>query len=69
VDSHDSRSCFGSHAQLRALSEVYASSDADEIFVREFAAAWTRVMNLDRFELKRKAEERLKGSFQLLAAG
>src|SRR6185312_14338135 len=48
---------FGSNAQLRALSEVYASSDAEEMFVREFAAAWTKVMNLDRFELKRKTEE------------
>ena len=42
---------FGYHAQLRALSEVYASSDGDEKFVRDFAAAWTKVMNLDRFDL------------------
>ncbi len=42
---------FGSHSQLRALAEVYASSDAKEKFVKDFAAAWTRVMNLDRFDL------------------
>ncbi|GJC89598.1 catalase-peroxidase 2 [Colletotrichum liriopes] len=44
---------FGSHAELRAISEVYASSDANEKFVRDFAAAWTKVMNLDRFDLKK----------------
>jgi len=43
---------FGSHAQLRALAEVYASSDAKQKFVKDFVAAWTKVMNLDRFELK-----------------
>jgi catalase-peroxidase len=42
---------FGSHAQLRALSEVYASADAQEKFVRDFVAAWVKVMNLDRFDL------------------
>ncbi len=42
---------FGSNAQLRALAEVYASSDAQEKFVRDFVSAWTRVMNLDRFDL------------------
>ena len=42
---------FGYHAQLRALAEVYASSDGEEKFVRDFAAAWTKVMNLDRFDL------------------
>jgi len=42
---------FGSNAQLRALSEVYASSDAHEKFVRDFVAAWNKVMNLDRFDL------------------
>ena len=42
---------FGSHSQLRALSEVYASSDAQGSFVRDFVAAWTKVMNLDRFDL------------------
>ncbi len=42
---------FGSHAQLRALGEVYASEDGQEKFVRDFVAAWVKVMNLDRFEL------------------
>jgi len=42
---------FGSHAQLRAVSEVYASADAQEKFVRDFVAAWVKVMNLDRFDL------------------
>ncbi|HUC51551.1 MAG TPA: catalase/peroxidase HPI [Xanthobacteraceae bacterium] len=42
---------FGSHAQLRALAEVYGSADAKEKFVKDFAAAWTKVMNLDRFDL------------------
>jgi catalase-peroxidase len=42
---------FGSNSQLRALAEVYGSSDAQEKFVHDFAAAWTRVMNLDRFDL------------------
>ncbi|MFD9373812.1 catalase/peroxidase HPI [Streptomyces sp. NPDC060020] len=42
---------FGSHSQLRALSEVYASKDAGEKFVRDFVAAWDKVMNLDRFDL------------------
>jgi catalase-peroxidase len=44
---------FGSHAQLRALAEVYASSDGQEKFVRDFVAAWNKVMNLDRFDLRR----------------
>ncbi|MEU9164533.1 catalase/peroxidase HPI [Streptomyces sp. NPDC048424] len=42
---------FGSHSQLRALSEVYASKDAGEKFVRDFVAAWDKVMTLDRFDL------------------
>ena len=42
---------FGSNAQLRALAEVYGSADAQEKFVQDFVAAWTRVMNLDRFDL------------------
>jgi catalase-peroxidase len=42
---------FGSNAQLRALAEVYGSSDAHEKFVRDFVGAWTKVMNLDRFDL------------------
>ncbi|MFE4061321.1 catalase/peroxidase HPI [Streptomyces sp. NPDC059096] len=42
---------FGSNSELRALAEVYASDDAKEKFARDFAAAWTKVMNLDRFDL------------------
>jgi catalase-peroxidase len=42
---------FGSHSQLRALAEVYASNDGKERFVRDFVAAWDKVMNLDRFDL------------------
>jgi catalase-peroxidase len=42
---------FGSNSQLRALAEVYGSSDAQERFVKDFVAAWTKVMNLDRFDL------------------
>jgi catalase-peroxidase len=42
---------FGSNAQLRALVEVYASGDSQEKFLRDFVAAWTKVMNLDRFDL------------------
>jgi catalase-peroxidase len=42
---------FGSNSQLRALAEVYASDDAKEKFVRDFVAAWDKVMNLDRFDL------------------
>jgi catalase-peroxidase len=42
---------FGSHSQLRALAEVYACADSREKFVKDFAAAWTKVMNLDRFNL------------------
>ena len=44
---------FGSHSELRALAEVYASSDAKEKFVRDFAKAWSKVMELDRFDLHR----------------
>ncbi|HEY0661734.1 MAG TPA: catalase/peroxidase HPI [Lysobacter sp.] len=42
---------FGSNSQLRALAEVYAASDAQDKFVRDFVAAWNKVMNLDRFDL------------------
>src|SRR6185369_14763613 len=42
---------FGSNSQLRALAEVYAGSDAQPAFVRDFVAAWNKVMNLDRFDL------------------
>jgi catalase-peroxidase len=41
---------FGSHSQLRALAEVYACADSKEKFAKDFVAAWTKVMNLDRFD-------------------
>src|SRR5690606_6490829 len=43
---------FGSNSELRAIAEVYACEDSKEKFVNDFVAAWTKVMNLDRFELK-----------------
>jgi len=43
---------FGSSSELRAFSEVYASSDATQKFVSDFIAAWNKVMNADRFDLK-----------------
>ncbi len=46
---------FGSNAQLRALAEFYACADAQQKFVKDFVAAWTKVMNLDRFDLTRTA--------------
>ena len=42
---------FGSNSQLRAIAEVYVSSDSHKKFVRDFVAAWTKVMNADRFDL------------------
>ena len=42
---------FGSNSELRALSEVYASNDAEKKFIKDFVAAWTKVMNLDRFDI------------------
>ena len=46
---------FGSHSQLRAIAEVYACDDSQQAFVRDFVAAWGKVMNLDRFDLVREA--------------
>jgi catalase-peroxidase len=46
---------FGSNSELRALAEVYGSSDGQEKFVQDFAAAWTKVMNLDRFDVARRS--------------
>ena len=43
---------FGSNSELRALAEVYAAADVQPKFVRDFVAAWNKVMNLDRFDLK-----------------
>jgi catalase-peroxidase len=42
---------FGSNSELRAISEVYASNDAKDKFIQDFIKAWTKVMNLDRFDL------------------
>jgi catalase-peroxidase len=44
---------FGSHSELRALAEVYACADSQEKFVKDFVAAWTKVMNADRYDLAR----------------
>jgi catalase-peroxidase len=49
---------FGAHSQLRALAEVYASDDAKEKFVRDFVAAWNKIMNLDRYDLVAQARAR-----------
>ena len=46
---------FGSNSQLRALAEVYAQHDNQAKFVRDFAAAWAKVMNLDRFDVRKSA--------------
>ena len=47
---------FGSNSQLRALAEVYACADAKEKFVKDFVKAWTKVMDLDRFDLVSREE-------------
>jgi catalase-peroxidase len=44
---------FGSNSQLRAIAEVYACADSPEAFLRDFAAAWSKVMNLDRYDLRK----------------
>ena len=49
---------FGAHSQLRALAEVYASDDGKEKFVRDFVAAWNKVMNLDRYDLLARSNGR-----------
>jgi catalase-peroxidase len=48
---------FGSHSELRALSEVYAAADAKDMFINEFVDAWTKVMTLDRFDLQATASK------------
>ena len=50
---------FGSNSELRALSEVYASDDAKDKFVNDFVAAWNKVMNLDRFDIKESVASRV----------
>src|SRR5437016_5480727 len=52
---------FGSNSQLRALAEVYASSDAEKKFVNGFVAAWNKVMNLDRFDLAKRPRQKMPG--------
>jgi len=47
---------FGSNSQLRAIAEVYASADGKDKFVTDFVAAWTKVMNADRFDLTRSMQ-------------
>jgi catalase-peroxidase len=59
---------FGSHSQLRALAEVYASDDAKEKFVRDFVAAWDKVMNLDRFDLARSRQGARNGRVAAVGA-
>ena len=57
---------FGSNSQLRATAEVYAEKGHEEKFVRDFVAAWTKVMNADRFDLRQPAAakaERREGAF------
>ncbi len=49
---------FGHHSELRAVAEVYAASDAQEKFVKDFVRAWTKVMELDRFDLRRPSARR-----------
>ena len=53
---------FGSDAELRAVAEVYASDDARERFVRDFVAAWDKVMTLDRYDLPRTGSGRAAGA-------
>ena len=53
---------FGSNSELRALAEVYASADAQEKFVRDFVAAWSKVMDLDRFDVGRGRARRGAGA-------
>ena len=53
---------FGSHAELRAIAEVYGSADAREKFVRDFVAAWDKVANLDRFDVKSLAQGKLQSA-------
>jgi catalase-peroxidase len=55
---------FGSNSQLRAIAEVYACADSSEKFVNDFVAAWTKVMNLDRFDVVRAARHGSKVSTQ-----
>jgi catalase-peroxidase len=51
VDRHAVDLIFGAHLQLRAIAEAYGQHDAPARFVRDFVAAWNKIMNLDRFDL------------------
>ena len=51
---------FGSHPELRALSEVYGSVDGQDKFVHDFVAAWDKVMNLDRFDLRASSGDKAR---------
>ncbi|HXW17984.1 MAG TPA: hypothetical protein VEJ39_06760 [Candidatus Acidoferrales bacterium] len=53
---------FGSHSELRALAEVYGCADCEEKFVKDFLTAWTKVMNLDRFDLPEARRKRTTSS-------
>ncbi len=59
---------FGSNSQLRALAEVYACADSQEKFVRDFVAAWDKVMNLDRFDLAASRRSRRSAEAELVTA-
>jgi catalase-peroxidase len=56
---------FGSNSQLRALAEVYGSADAREKLVNDFIEAWTKVMNLDRYELNQSKPEMVAAKMAL----
>ena len=56
---------FGSNSQLRAIAEFYACDDSQQAFVRDFVAAWNKVMNLDRFELAAGARNEVSSAFTL----
>ena len=58
---------FGAHSQLRAIAEVYACDDSKEKFVRDFVAAWNKVMNLDRFDLASSQRGAIGGRVLLTA--
>jgi catalase-peroxidase len=51
---------FGSHPELRAVAEVYASSDAQSKFANDFVAAWTKVMDLDRYDIKGRKQNNVQ---------
>lgn len=51
---------FGSHPELRAISEVYASADAQTKFANDFAKAWAKVMDLDRYDIKGRAQNNVQ---------